>query len=1074
MPTLTRRFALRVHTSQPLARLTTTLLALLVSVAAPVVASNDVVGTVAVVAFDEAGASLALEVHVGDQVGTTPVRLLLPAGRHAVSVVIDGVRQPLTTVDLAADGFVDVVIDTGAGPPRADVDRSGGDGDPADQTPTTTTTSSTVTETGTLRLQVRSVVDSTPLGGARVFLRGGSALGTVADDGTLTVTVPAGAIAISVVQPGFLPRVVEVDMKVDVGAGTVMDVEVGLLPLADELDELTVRAPHIQGGLAGAVSERRDNKQLVEVLGAEQIKKSGDGDAASALRRVTGLTVVGGRFVYVRGLGDRYSSTLVNGAVLPSPEPEKRVVPLDQFPAPLLESLVVQKTWSPELPGEFGGGSVQLRTRSSPGAGSGGDGDKPLITVGVSTSMVLGTTFVEHDLPPGGALDVLGFDDGSRGLPADVLAASDQAPLAEGNALTGGGLDRKELERLGEQITPQWSPRQALVLPGLGFNATVGDTVDTPLGQLGAIAALTWSGDTIHTDASRQLTASGSDGDVVVTDDLRVASTERSVAWGTVLGLNLTPAPGQHLHAVTLLNRSSDDEARIVEGYDQDIDGQLRLTRLRFVSRQLFVQQVFGEHDLPWSPLSGPDRPMQLRFRGSYALAQRDEPGQRTSRFDQNDDGQFLLSDRSDGTQILTSSLVDHAIDTQLAVTMPFVNWAGEDGSATAGVALAGKIRDVDTRRFKFLFAGPAASDPAVRARPVDEIFTPATIGPDGFVLTEATRNTDNHTGTSAVAAGFVAVELPVARDVVVSGGLRLEASRLEVTTFELFNAAAAPVIADLTNLDVLPAVAVAWTMLDDLTLKAAATRTVVRPELRELSPAIYTDVAGGRARFGNPDLRQTAITHVDARLEWAFSGRDGASIALFGKHFDQPIESVVTAGADQAITADNVDAAFNLGVELEGRVSLAQLLPQTSSIPVLSGLWVGGNGALIASRVVIGAEQQGTLTSTERPLEGQSPWVANLQLGSDDDVNGFSVTALYNVFGPRIVEVGALGLPDAVEEPFHQLDVVLRQRLPWGLSLSLKGSNLLDLPATRTLGGRTVDSVSRGRAVSAGLSWTW
>jgi hypothetical protein len=1044
--------------------LITGLLALLVAVAAPVDGSGDTGGTVAVVAFDESGAPIALEVHVGDSVGVTPVHLQLPVGRHSVSVVVDGVRQPLTTVEVRAGGFVDVVVDTGAGAPHADVDSSGSDGDPADQT---VPSASATAETGTLRLQVRSVVDSTRLGGARVFLRGGSALGAIADDGSLTVTVPAGAIAVSVVQPGFLPRVVEVD----VGAGAVMDVEVGLLPLADELDELTVRAPHIQGGLAGAVSERRENKQLVEVLGAEQIKKSGDGDAASALRRVTGLTVVGGRFVYVRGLGDRYSSTLVNGAVLPSPEPEKRVVPLDLFPAPLLESLVVQKTWSPELPGEFGGGSVQLRTRSTlPST----DGDKPLVTIGLSTSMVLGTTFVEHALPPGGALDGLGFDDGGRGLPADVRAASDQAPLAEGNALTGGGLDRKELERLGEQVSPKWSPRPALVLPGLGFNATVGDTIDTPLGPLGAIAALTWSGDTVHTDASRQLTASGSDGDVVVTDDLRVASTERSVAWGTVLGLNLTPAPGQHLHAVTLLNRSSDDEARIVEGYDQDIDGQLRLTRLRFVSRQLFVQQVFSEHDLPWSPLAGPDRPMQLRFRGSYALAQRDEPGQRTTRFDESSDGTFLLSDRSDGTQFLTSSLVDHAIDTQLSLITPFVNWAGEDGSATVGVALAGKVRDVDTRRFKFLFTGPAASDPAVRARPVDEIFTPATIGPDGFVLTEATRNTDNHTGQSAVAAGFVAVELPVANDVVVSGGLRLEASRLEVTTFELFNAAAAPVIADLENLDVLPAVAVAWTILDDLTLKAAATRTVVRPELRELSPAIYTDVAGGRARFGNPDLLQTTITHLDARLEWAFSGRDGASIAVFGKHFDQPIESVVTAGADQAITADNVDAAFNLGVELEGRVSLAQLLPQTQDIPVLSGLWVGGNGALIASRVVIGPEQQGTLTSTERPLEGQSPWVANLQVGSDDDASGFSVTALYNVFGPRIVEVGALGLPDAVEEPFHQVDVVLRQRLPWGLSLSLKGSNLLDLPATRTLGGRTVDSVSRGRAVSAGLSWTW
>lgn len=1015
-------------------------------------------GEVTLVAFAVDGGVVHVDVELGGRAVTTPSTVVVPAGRHALRLA----GRVIAEVTVTAGGAVDVVIDVGTGVVAID-----GMGDPA--APAIDAPPPAFSASGTLRVLVRDSERAAAVPGAEVTLRERGRLGLVDDAGVLEVQVPAGASAVAVVAAGYIPRITPVEVPVD----GVVEVTVSLLPRADELEELTVTAPHLKGGTAVAVAERRAEKQLVEVLGAEQMKKSGDGDAAAALRRVTGLTLVGGRFVYVRGLGDRYSSTLVNGAVLPSPEPERRVVPLDLFPSSLLEALVVQKTWSPELPGEFGGGSVQLRTRSHP--------ETPLLTVSASMTFIPGSTLVSHAQAPAGWLDVLAMDDGSRAVPAGIVAASRERPLAEGNALTGGGLSKKELEQLGESISPAWSPRPALVLPGLSWQATAGDTWSTPWGQFGAIGGLTWSQDALHTVTTRQLTAAGQGGEVVVTDDLALASTERSTSLGGVVGLALSPSVGQRLRAVTLLNRSADDDARLITGFDQDIDSQLRLTRLRYVARQLFVQQLLGEHVLPWAPWSvSPDDGAELRWRAAYALARRDEPGQRLTRFDQGPDGAFRLSDRSDGNQLLSSSLLDQAVDAGVTLRVPLdAVWA--DARASVGAATALKLRGVETRRYKFLFTGPLASDPTLRTLAPEEIFTPATIGPDGFMLAEATRNTDNHTGSSGIAAVFVAGEAPllpgVVDDVVISGGLRLEGSRLEVTTFELFNAAAAPVVAELVNVDLLPSLAVAWTVIDDVTLKVAGARTVVRPELRELSPAVYTDVAGGRARFGNPDLEATGIAHLDARVEWAWSPRDGVSVAGFGKHFDKPIESVVTAGADQAITAANVEAAVNVGVEVEGRVGLDTVLGTLGrgplEIPLLDGLWCGANGALIWSRVQIGEARQGTLTSTERALEGQSPWVMNLQVGSDDDTRGFSAAVLYNVFGPRIIEVGALGLPDAVEEPFHQLDAVVRQRLPWGLTLSLQAKNLIDLPMTRTLGGRTIESVTRGRAFSVGLGWS-
>jgi hypothetical protein len=1020
--------------------------------------------TLSIVAFGPDGGTVAVEVRVDDVRALTPATLAVAPGSHTLFVVSPA--GPWLHRDLVTrpGEFVDVVVDVDRDVARLDV--LSDVLDPAAVVlPSTLSASedaSSTTPTATLQFRVRSLADDRPLADARVDSRGGGMLGQTDNSGALTAVVPVGRRALSVTVVGFVPRIVEVDV---VGDETRV-VEIGLLPMADELDEMTVRAPQIRGGLVSAASERREQKQLVEVLGAEQMKKSGDGDAASALRRVTGLTVVGGRFVYVRGLGDRYSSTLVNGAVLPSPEPERRVVPLDLFPSALLESLVVQKTWSPDLPGEFGGGSVQLRTRTDPRAG----GDKPLLSFGLSTGALLGTTFTTRAMTPVGRFDLLAADDGSRAVPAAVIDASRNAPIAEGNALTGGGLDKKALEKLGEQFSPVWSPKASLALPALGASATLGDTFATPLGRLGAIAALTWNTDTSSTTTSRQLVA-GSANRLVVTDDVQIAANERSVAWGGVLGLAWAPATGQELRAVTLLNRAADDEARVVDGHDDDTDARLRLVRLRYVARQLFVQQLAGAHGLPWMPFS---EALRLDWRAGYSLAQREEPGQRIARYDETADGRMLLSDRSDGNQILSSALVDHAIDTRVAVRVPFSVGGGEPAHVDLGMALTGKLRTVDTRRFKFLFAGPRAADVEVRAQAADAIFVPGNIGGDGFLLAESTRNTDNHNGSSMVFGSFVTAEVPVWPDVVVSGGLRIEASRLQVTTFELFNAAAPPVVAELVNVDLLPALSLAWTFADDLTWKAAVARTVVRPELRELSPALYTDVAGSRARFGNPALRETTVSHVDARLEWALSPRDGASVAVFAKHFADPIESVVSPGSDQAITAANVDAALNVGAEVDGRVALVGAIPALATMPVLDNLWLGGNFALIASRVFIGVEQQGTLTSSERPLEGQSPWVANAQVGWDDDSGGGSVVALYNVFGPRIVEVGALGLPDAIEQPFHQIDVVVRQRLPAGFVLGAKAGNVLDLPATRTLDGRVVDHVNRGRTISASLSWTW
>ena len=163
----------------------------------------------------------------------------------------------------------------------------------------------------------------------------------------------------------------------------------------DAIDEVVSTASRLQGTAAAVIEERKNQAFVADILGAEQLSRTGDSDAASALRRVTGLTLVDGKFIYVRGLGERYSSARLNGAAIPSPDLTRNVIPLDIIPASIIESLAVQKAFSPSMPAAFGGGSIDIRTKSVPSqfvAGVEGG-------IGYDTSAGDGNTFTRQEGP---------------------------------------------------------------------------------------------------------------------------------------------------------------------------------------------------------------------------------------------------------------------------------------------------------------------------------------------------------------------------------------------------------------------------------------------------------------------------------------------------------------------------------------------------------------------------------------------------------------------------------------------------------------------------------------------------
>lgn len=884
--------------------------------------------------------------------------------------------------------------------------------------------------TGTVQGRVLDAEEGRPLAGVQVFVRGQPVEARTDAEGRFTLEVPAGTVELAALRSGYSAQTTQVEVP----AGGEQALELRLLAADLALEDWTITAPRVEGGTAALLTERQEAATVNEVLGAEEMARAGATDAASALTRVTGLTLVGGRYIFVRGLGERYSATTLDGSTLPSPEPERRVVPLDLFPSATLDAVVVQKTWTPDLPGEFGGGALQLRSRRVPEA--------PVLRVGLSGGWDAATTFREAQVAPAGRLDWLGIDDGSRAMPSEVAAAGTLKPL---NPLTGKGYTAEELEAYGEQFGNRWALVPRTLPPATGLSLTAGGSVSPGGARLGALAALTYNNTWERNEYSRTF-FNLSEGGVTPNQRYDFDEVEHTVRLGAMLALSAELPGGHALNSTTALNRSTDDVSRAYEGEYWD-GGEIRVIRTRWVERQLFFQQLTGEHPL--------GEQATLSWRYALSVAQRDEPGRLEWSYELEPGVGWLQLSRASGFDMFYGGLRDRSHDAALDLRFPL----GALGTAQVGVWGLDKQRASEVRRFYYELDN---ADLALRSQPSDKWFTPDTIGPDGLEVTEFTSASDDYQASQRAGAAYGQVDLALSERLRVLGGLRLERSTQDVATYFLFSTTADEepnAVATLDTLDWLPTLHTTWTLSERQQLRAGYARTLSRPDFRELSEVPFYDVSGGRSVVGNPDLERAFIHHADLRWELYPRPKESLSLGLFYKRFVNPIETVVEPGNENRVTYQNAPAANNLGVELEARLGL----------PL--DLFIGGNAALIRSRVDL-TGLEGTQTSTVRPLQGQSPWVANLQLGYENPDRGTTVTLLYNAFGPRIEEVGIGGLPDTYEETVHRLDLVASQALPRGLRVQLKLNNLGSPMVRRTLGGQTAYALEEAWSGSLGLSW--
>jgi len=890
---------------------------------------------------------------------------------------------------------------------------------------------------------------------ARVFVSGLDHKIRTDNKGQFVIdNVPVGDYSLSVLHPAFNSKTRE---GVIVEKNSSYQLQLELTPQGVDLPEYVVLEPHLSGSIASIMEEQKSTTAVANVLGAEQIARSGDGDVAGALKRASGLTLVGGKFVFIRGLGERYSSTLVNGASVPSPDPTRRVVPLDLFPTSMLDSVMIQKSYSSDRPGEFAGGTIELRTRGIP--------DDFLFRLSGRIGGTEGTSFTEGLRYDGGGTDFLGFDDGTRELPQSLVSAAEESgSITPQTRFNPDGFNEDEFEQFGEDLSKTWDIKNKYIGPDSNMGISLGDVFEKGDFRFGYLSAVRWSQDWNVQDEVRREFASSSNG-LSMRKDFEVNRTIREVQLNGYLALEASYTENHKFFGKLLGLRQTIDEAKVEGGFTDSETNDIRRFELEFVENMLFTRQAGGEHNFP--ELAGLDfMDLEIDWLYTRSRATRDSPNERRYRYDEVTEGNFVFSRRADSNQTIFGELADNDESWRLDVKLPVRVHENFEMALMGGFIDQSRKRDSSIRRFDYTSFGPDSRNPEILGlESLEEILIPEYIGINGFQLRESTRPTDNYTATQDLFSYYGQVDLNIFDTLKINGGVRWEDNTQIVETFEVSSSNNDPLRSQLEQLDLLPGVAATLVISDNQQLRATWSETISRPDFRELSPAPFTDPVNDRETVGNPELLQTSITSYDMRWEYYFSAKENFSAGFFWKELMNPIEKVFVPGSGGLLTFQNADAAEVYGFELE-------LLKNLDFIhSSLEHFFVGGNYTWSASQVSLNAENLLAQTTASRPLQGHSGYVINAQIGYDNPDIGSTATLLYNTSAKRIVEVGLLGAPDKYEMPINQLDFVYRQTVNDMFSFNLRLKNLLDDEVLVTQGAEVSRAYRNGREYSLGVN---
>ena len=837
--------------------------------------------------------------------------------------------------------------------------------------------------------------------------------------------------------------------------------------------------------------DRSKDAASTEVFGSEQISKTGVSDAGAIVKNVSGATIVDGKFAVIRGLSDRYVTTTLNGAEIPSPDPYRRSAPLDLFPAQIINKVVIAKTFTPDQPGSYTGGGINIVTKSFP--------DKSFVNFGIGGSynpqVNLKDNFLTYD---GGAYDWAGMDDGTRALPPGPLSGrtfldvpsppiNAPAPTSPANITRRAQniANAEKLNSLTRALGPaKFGPHEAGAPLNHNFSVSAGDTTHFLGLPLGVFGSLSYRRDFASYDDGLVGRWSTDFSSQVPTEEKRYsdAKSTESVNWSGMVNLAYQLKPGHELGFTFLYNQNSEKISQKQQGtiFDEGPESVYYRSRLIWTERNLQTYQLKGTHSFPDVANA------RLDWLTALSTTSQLEPDVRFFNYLQNG-GTYAFNTASveepRSPTRYYRDLSENNRNEKVDLTVPFRNWNLDDGEFKLGVFDSYSKRDFLDRGVEYNMAQNESFDGNL-----NNFLNRGNLG--YLSVTQANQRIDytwpryisgiresSYTGEASVQAVYLMLDTPLVSKLRLVGGARLESTDIKIhSESDVASSWTGRTTNDskIAQSDILPAVGLIWAIKPDMNLRAHVSKTIARPSFRELAAYRSYDPILDDLLDGNPNLQMTSIDNYDLRWEWFFKPGEIVSLSLFYKNLKNAIERKYLDTSGNLITFDNRDKGTVYGVEFEARKNLGFI---DSNLDLFT---VGGNVSLIGSETKLTDSEytvkSGILpgTSRTRQLYDQSPYIINLDLNYDNQYTGTGASLIYNIAGPRIT-IASLNTEDVFEQPAPGLDFILSQKLGRHLSLKFAAKNLLNPTFERTYGetGKLIYS-SYKKGMSFGLSMSY
>lgn len=856
----------------------------------------------------------------------------------------------------------------------------------------------TIAQTGKIAGKVLNAKNE-PLAGVSIKIIGATGGATTDVEGRYTITLSAGKkYNIDFTAVGYNIKAIS---DIEVTAGQVTTLDITMEVTGKNLAGVTVTATRNTARretVNSVIQFQKNTNTVASVVSAESIRRSPDRNTGEVLKRTPGASLIDGKFLVIRGLADRYNQAMLNGILLTSTEPDRKTFSFDIIPAPMIDNIIINKAFVPELPGEWAGGLIQVNTKDIP--------SKNFFNIQIGTGFNTQTFGKDFYKAKGGGLDWLGIDNGARGLPPSYTTKSGF------NMMT-----QEQRNAVGKEMNNNWAATPTKVSPNVSFQANGGFTGTLFGKKIGGILGVNYNKTSRYTDILNQIqTLEGG----IFSQQYSYADDRYTteVTAGALGSLSLQLDAKNKLSLKSIVNVNTNNYAIRRKGINNNTGDDVYGGELTFRENTFFTVQLTGEHSI--------SAPLKFKWYGAFNILDGYNPDQRRYQYTRATGSQnpyrFLVGNslaQESGSRVF-QTLNDYIYTAGGDLTYNF-DMFGQKHAVKGGYMLQIKDRLFDAQ----LFANYLPIDnAALREQPIEVIFSPQNFGNGSdtsrlFAFNSINNKNFRYLANTILNAGYLQFDNQLSDALRVVWGLRVEDYDQLLGSVKSWDSRHKHT----RQTDFLPGLNATYKVNPKTNIRLSGSQTVIRPEQRELAALTLYDFELNSAVQGNPNLLRTKVTNADLRYEIYPRAGEVFTLGVFYKNFDKPIEQNLQQGG-AIFEFQNPDRATAYGAELEVRKRLDFIGNG------LKNFTIQANAAYINSNV------KDEKRNIDRPLQGQSPYLMNFGLLYDLEEPGFNATLLFNQIGKRIYLVGDIpasgggGAPDIWEAPRPVLDFQVSKKI--------------------------------------------